>query len=141
MADIPIQGKFRATTVAGIIADADQIAVDNNGTKLPTVLDSKETAMIIYDEIPVDGVLAPNGYYTLSASQDLEVSLPTGSTANDMIYLSVLATSTLQIEISGTNYAPATDISLSEGDLAEFIATWQPVAKKWLLASRVVNSA
>lgn len=140
MADIPILGKLHSITVAGIIADAEQI--DVNGTKLPTVLDSKETAMIIYDEIPPRGELVSNGYYTLSASGYLGVSLPTGSTANDMIYLSVFAEGTLQIEIFG-NYAPTTDIRLSNGDFAEFIATWQPqpVEGKWLLASRVVNSA
>lgn len=63
MTDIPIQGKFHATTVAGIIADAEQI--DVSGTKLPDVLDSKETAMVIYTEIPIDRTLVSNGYYTL----------------------------------------------------------------------------
>lgn len=139
MADIPIQGKLRAATVAGIIADAEQI--DVSGTKLPTVLASKETAMVSYTEIPAGGELVSNGHYTLSADQDLAVSLPTGSTADDMIYLSVLATGSLRMVISGINYAPATDIRLSAGDFAELVATWQPVASKWLLASRVVIGA
>lgn len=114
--------------------------VDLSGYATKTDLNSKETAMVIYTEIPINRTLVSNGYYTLQAAQDLEVLLPTGSTADDMIYLSVLAKGTLQIRISGNNYAPAIDIHLSNGDFAELIATWQPVVNKWLLASRVVNN-
>lgn len=75
MADIPIQGKFRATTVAGIIADAEQI--DVNGTKLPTVLDSKEDIPGRSGALPADGALVKNTMYYLGViKNEISITFP-----------------------------------------------------------------
>lgn len=89
MADIPIQGKFRATTVAGIIADAEQI--DVSGTKLPTVLNGKEDIPERTDTLPVSGPLVKNTmYYLGTIDENISIAFPDnsiGGVTGDWLYL------------------------------------------------------
>lgn len=85
MADIPIQGKFRATTVAGIIADAEQI--DVSGTKLPNVLNGKENIPGRAATLPVGGVLVKNTMYYLGTIneniENISIAFPDNSSGNE----------------------------------------------------------
>lgn len=96
MADIPIQGKFRATTVAGIIADAEQI--DVSGTKLPTVLNGKEDIPERTDTLPVSGPLVKNTmYYLGTIDESISIAFPDnriGGDKGDWLFLNYNTPST-----------------------------------------------
>lgn len=93
MADIPIQGKFRATTVAGIIADAEQI--DVNGTMLPAVLGGKEDIPGRSSTLPDGGVLVKNTmYYLRTINKPISISFPDNGNTGDWLYFNYNTPST-----------------------------------------------
>lgn len=145
MADIPIQGKLRAATVAGIIADAEQI--DVNGTKLPTVLDSKEDSMFTsgtWPGEPEENKFQKNSIYNIninSEETDRTVGFDDGDSSDDMLYISLnsnnIQSDNISIVFQGNNYLGLNSpFSIFPHHLYEIIGIWNPSLHKWIFNTR-----
>ena len=126
------------------MVDAKDVLINNvNDERLPDALNSKEDAMSIVSELPIDNALLPNTMYALdSLSGMVAISFVDGSSTDDMLYLSFTCGSELYLTFEGTNYLGIVleSDSLVQGNLLELIAIWNVASSKWLFTCRVFGT-